>query len=127
MKLDPAHRDRETPAGQSRRIVLGGHPVEYRLIRARRRSIGMEVHLDGLTVRVAGLAVTSFCTKPSDQVTVHGPVPLNTALTRVELPLQIVAFPLASAVGRALTVITALPVRSPLCAVHRLSPPAVTV
>ena len=51
MKLDPAHRARETPAGQSRRIVLGGHSVEYRLIRARRRSIGMEVHLDGLTVR----------------------------------------------------------------------------
>jgi hypothetical protein len=51
MKLDPAHRDRETPIGQLRRIVLAGHAIEYRLIRARRRSIGMEVHLDGLTVR----------------------------------------------------------------------------
>ena len=34
-----------------RRIVLAGRSIEYRLIRARRRSIGMEVHLDGLTVR----------------------------------------------------------------------------
>jgi predicted metal-dependent hydrolase len=31
--------------------VLRGRTVEYRLIRARRRSIGMEVHLDGLTLR----------------------------------------------------------------------------
>ena len=51
MKLDPTHRDRETPLGQLRRIVLGEHAIEYRLIRARRRSIGMQVHLDGLTVR----------------------------------------------------------------------------
>ncbi|MGC1817123.1 MAG: SprT family zinc-dependent metalloprotease [Casimicrobiaceae bacterium] len=37
--------------GQLRGIVLGGQSIEYRLIRARRRSIGMEVHLEGLTVR----------------------------------------------------------------------------
>jgi predicted metal-dependent hydrolase len=37
--------------GQLRSIVLGGQSIEYRLIRARRRSIGMEVHLEGLTVR----------------------------------------------------------------------------
>jgi predicted metal-dependent hydrolase len=37
--------------GQSRRIVLCGETVDYRLVRARRRSIGMEVHLEGLTVR----------------------------------------------------------------------------
>jgi predicted metal-dependent hydrolase len=37
--------------GQLRRIVLQGREVEYRLIRARRRSIGMEVHLEGLSVR----------------------------------------------------------------------------
>ena len=36
---------------QRRRVVLAGRAVEYDLIRARRRSIGMEVHLDGLTVR----------------------------------------------------------------------------
>jgi predicted metal-dependent hydrolase len=34
-----------------RQVVLNGEAVDYRLIRARRRSIGMEVHLDGLTVR----------------------------------------------------------------------------
>jgi predicted metal-dependent hydrolase len=51
MRLDPFQRDREAPIGQVRRIVLAGRGVEYRLIRARRRSIGMEVHLDGLTVR----------------------------------------------------------------------------
>jgi len=51
MRLDPSQRDRETPAGQVRRIVLAGRTIEFRLIRARRRSIGMEVHLDGLTVR----------------------------------------------------------------------------
>ena len=38
-------------AGQLRAITFAGERVEYRLIRARRRSIGMEVHLDGLTVR----------------------------------------------------------------------------
>ena len=37
--------------GQLRRIVLAGQAIDYRLVRARRRSIGMEVHLDGLTVR----------------------------------------------------------------------------
>jgi predicted metal-dependent hydrolase len=31
--------------------VLRGQAVDYRLVRARRRSIGMEVHLEGLTVR----------------------------------------------------------------------------
>ena len=43
---DPRARE-----GQLRRIVLNGQPVDYRLVRARRRSIGMEVHLEGLTVR----------------------------------------------------------------------------
>jgi predicted metal-dependent hydrolase len=44
----PAPRARD---GQARRIVLRGQAIDYRLVRARRRSIGMEVHLDGLTVR----------------------------------------------------------------------------
>ncbi|MBS0325992.1 MAG: M48 family metallopeptidase [Proteobacteria bacterium] len=35
----------------TRRVTLCGQAVEYRLVRARRRSIGMEVDLDGLTVR----------------------------------------------------------------------------
>jgi predicted metal-dependent hydrolase len=39
------------PDRETRRIELGGEAIDYRLVRARRRSIGMEVHLDGLTVR----------------------------------------------------------------------------
>jgi len=34
-----------------RRCALAGHVVDYRLVRARRRSIGMHISLDGLTVR----------------------------------------------------------------------------
>jgi predicted metal-dependent hydrolase len=45
---NPAHRARE---GLVKRVVLAGESVDYRLIRARRRTIGMEVNLDGLTVR----------------------------------------------------------------------------
>ena len=37
--------------GHPRKIVLAGQTVDYRLIRARRRTIGMEVDLSGLTVR----------------------------------------------------------------------------
>jgi hypothetical protein len=37
--------------GHPRRIALAGHDVDYRLIRARRRSIGMQIDLSGLTVR----------------------------------------------------------------------------
>ena len=37
--------------GQPRRIVLAGQDVDYRLFRARRRSIGMQISLAGLTVR----------------------------------------------------------------------------
>ena len=37
--------------GQLRRVVLTGQRVDYRLIRARRRTIGMQIGLSGLTVR----------------------------------------------------------------------------
>jgi len=37
--------------GKLRQIVLSGEPVEYRLIRARRRSIGMQIDQRGLVVR----------------------------------------------------------------------------
>ena len=37
--------------GALRRVALSGEPVEYRLVRARRRSIGMQIGVDGLTVR----------------------------------------------------------------------------
>ena len=39
------------PLPSTREIVLAGRTITYRLIRARRRSIGMGVDLDGLTVR----------------------------------------------------------------------------
>jgi hypothetical protein len=39
--------------GQSRRITLAGNDIEYRLIRARRRSIGIEIGLSGLIVRAS--------------------------------------------------------------------------
>jgi predicted metal-dependent hydrolase len=37
--------------GQLRRIVLTGKSVDYRLIRARRKTIGMQIGIEGLTVR----------------------------------------------------------------------------
>jgi predicted metal-dependent hydrolase len=37
--------------GQARRITLAGASVDYRLVRARRRSIGMQIDFSGLTVR----------------------------------------------------------------------------
>jgi predicted metal-dependent hydrolase len=37
--------------GTLRRVALAGHSVDYRLMRVRRRSIGMHIALDGLTVR----------------------------------------------------------------------------
>ena len=42
-QLDPAHRDRDTRDGQLRRIVLAGQRDRLPAVRARRRSIGMEV------------------------------------------------------------------------------------
>ena len=43
--------DEPNTEGQPRRIVLAGQEVDYRLFRARRRSIGMQIGLSGLTVR----------------------------------------------------------------------------
>ncbi|MEO6748543.1 MAG: SprT family zinc-dependent metalloprotease [Casimicrobiaceae bacterium] len=43
--------DESVTGGKLRRIVLDGAIVDYRLVRARRRTIGMQVDLDGLTVR----------------------------------------------------------------------------
>jgi predicted metal-dependent hydrolase len=52
MRLEPLLPDDARVAdGTLRRVVLDGQVIEYRLIRARRRSIGMEVHFEGLTVR----------------------------------------------------------------------------
>ena len=82
---------------------------------------------DGLTLRVAGLEATPVCVTPSDHVTFHGPRPVSAAWMVLELPLQIVPLPLATAVGLALTVMTALPVRSPATAVQLASERDVTV
>jgi predicted metal-dependent hydrolase len=54
LRPDAEHDARDVVQGREgtlRRIALAGQVVEYRLLRARRRSIGMEVHLEGLTVR----------------------------------------------------------------------------
>ena len=82
---------------------------------------------EGLTVRVAGLASTPFWLMPSDQPTFHGPVPVSAAAITVELPLQMAVLPLTTEVGRELTVTTALPVRSPVCAVQLASVRLITV
>ena len=54
-------------------------------------------------------------------------MPVRATLMLVELPLQIVVVPLTTEVGRAFTVITALPVLSALFAVQFASLRAVTV
>ncbi|MCC7326475.1 MAG: M48 family metallopeptidase [Burkholderiales bacterium] len=53
LRLDevPGGSVRRARDGQLRRIVLAGETIDYHLVRARRRSIGMEVNLDGLSVR----------------------------------------------------------------------------
>jgi predicted metal-dependent hydrolase len=53
LKLDRVNgtRGKRGREGHPRTITLAGQVVEYRLIRARRRTIGMEVDLSGLTVR----------------------------------------------------------------------------
>jgi hypothetical protein len=79
------------------------------------------VVVEGLTLRVAGLAATEGWVKPSDQVTLHGPVPVRAAWIVVEPPLQIVTLPLTTDVGRGLTVTTALPVLSAAIAVQLAS------
>ena len=51
LKLDDVVGAARRREGHARTITLAGQAVEYRLIRARRRTIGMEVDLTGLTVR----------------------------------------------------------------------------
>jgi hypothetical protein len=60
----------------------------------------------GLTERVAGLLTTLLCVTPSDQVTVHGPTPVNAADKLKLPPTQLVELPLTVAVGGAPTVTT---------------------
>ena len=53
LRLDEVNgnRARRGRDGQLRKVTLAGESVDYRLVRARRRTIGMEVDLTGLTVR----------------------------------------------------------------------------
>ena len=54
---------------------------------------------------MAGDAATFDCVTPSDQTTVHGPVPVRTAWIEDEVPAQIAAVPETVAVGFGFTVI----------------------
>jgi len=58
----------------------------------------------GDTERVAGDAATPDCVTPSDQVTVHGALPVSAAWTIVAPPGQIAAEPETAAVGWGSTV-----------------------
>ncbi|MCU1232007.1 MAG: hypothetical protein JWO97_4891, partial [Acidobacteria bacterium] len=71
------------------------------------------VLLGGETLRVTLVVLTFDCVTPSDQMIVNGATPLSVALIVVELPAQIAALPLTTALGFALTVIAALPVDVP--------------
>ena len=51
MTSAPAGRGARVGGGAPRRVALAGLEIEYSLVRARRRTIGIEVGLDGLTVR----------------------------------------------------------------------------
>jgi hypothetical protein len=44
---------RDADDGELRRIALGGETVDYRLVRAKRRSIGMQIGIEGLCVRAS--------------------------------------------------------------------------
>jgi predicted metal-dependent hydrolase len=52
LRIDELIGGRRTD-GDLRRIMLGGEPVDYRLMRTKRRSIGMQIALAGLTVRAS--------------------------------------------------------------------------
>jgi hypothetical protein len=51
MRAPTGREPRPRDAGTPRRVALAGLDVPYALVRARRRTIGIEVGLDGLTVR----------------------------------------------------------------------------
>jgi predicted metal-dependent hydrolase len=51
LRPDAGEGTRRPREGSLRRIALAGESIEYRLVRARRRTIGMEVDLTGLSVR----------------------------------------------------------------------------
>ena len=68
----------------------------------------------GLTVRDAVVPLLMVCVTLSDQITLHGAVPVSAAVIVAEPPGQIVPPPLTAAVGRVLTVIVAEPLDVPV-------------
>jgi hypothetical protein len=62
---------------------------------------------DGLTLRVAVVPLLIVWMFPSDQVTLHGAVPVSVAVIVAELPAQIAPPPLTAAFGRGRTVTAA--------------------
>jgi len=67
-----------------------------------------------LTLRDAVVPELMVCVTLSDQVTLHGAVPVSVAVIVVEPPAQIAPPPLTVAVGRGLTVTVAEPLDVPL-------------
>ena len=65
---DPQPREE----GQLRRIVLIGQRVDYRLIRARRRTIGMQIGLSGLTVNFNDNSAGGTFSNPSPVTNASG-------------------------------------------------------
>lgn len=63
----------------------------------------------GLTLRTAGEATTPFWVTPSDQTTVHGPVPVRAAWIWAELPAQTTPPPETAAVGSVRTTAVVVP------------------
>ena len=68
----------------------------------------------GETLRVAVVVAMPDCTMPSDQVMENGAVPASVAVIVRAVDGQPLLFPLTVAVGRALMVISALPVAVPM-------------
>ena len=81
----------------------------------------------GLTLFVIVGAVPLKAIAPGESVPLIVPLPVTVRVRVALLPLQIVVLPLRLAVGRALTVTTALPVRSPTTEAQFASERAVTV
>ena len=65
-------------------------------------------------MRDAVVPLLMVCVTLSDQVTVHGAVPVSVAVIVVEPPAQIAAVPLTAAVGSGRTVTVAEPLEVPV-------------
>ena len=81
---------------------------------------------DGDTVTISGFVVAVTGDPPLITYT-NGPVPVKAMLKVVLVPSQVVGVPLMTAVGRGLTVTTALPVMSAAVAAQLASVSDVTL